>query len=166
MHPPQGCYEPPLRGVPPGLAGPRGQLPVVPPGKVLGEGGERRIYLSGAGRRRLTGEPLGCGRGAGSIKIVRVVIKELDDDVAPDRLKRLPFRQKLICKRGGTSSVQPDRSCHHRLLPVPLTTQVSVSPAGTEYWRVPEAVEDSPGYLGRCHPQAVPFQCSIRVEVQ
>jgi hypothetical protein len=43
--------------------------------------------------------------GSGSPKVVRVVVKELDDDVAPDGLKSLSVAEEIICKLGSADGV-------------------------------------------------------------
>jgi hypothetical protein len=123
VHPAQWRHEPPLCGVPSRLARPGGQRPVVAPCEVLGKCRQRGIHLGGTRRWRFASEPLGRNRCTTSGKVVRVVIKKLDDGVAPDRLKRLPLKQKIICKQSGTNSIQADRSGHHRLPPLPLVAQ-------------------------------------------
>src|ERR1022692_1839083 len=70
VHPTQRRHEPPLGGVPPWLARPGGQRPVVTPSEVLRQCGECGIHLGGTRRRRLAIESLGCDRGTGSGKIM------------------------------------------------------------------------------------------------
>src|SRR6185437_169211 len=119
VHPLQRRYEPPLAGVPPGLARPRGNRPVVTSSQVLGERREGGIYLRSTRQRRLAIEPLGRNGDPRTAKIMRVVVKELDDDIAPDRLKRLALSQEFVRKQRSTSGIQSDRCSRHGLPPRP-----------------------------------------------
>jgi hypothetical protein len=56
---------------------------------MLGQRGEGSIHLRGTCQWWLVSEPLRRDQGTGSGKIVRVVIKKLNDGVPPDGLKRL-----------------------------------------------------------------------------
>ena len=90
VHPAQRRHEPPLAGVPPRLASPRRERPVVTTSQVLRQPGERSVHLDGARSGRLLLEPPACDRGTSSGTIMRIIVKELDDGVSPHRLKRLP----------------------------------------------------------------------------
>jgi hypothetical protein len=62
VHSAERRHEPPLGGVPPWLARPRGQRPIVTPSEVFRQCGERGIHLDRTRRRRLATKALRCDR--------------------------------------------------------------------------------------------------------
>jgi hypothetical protein len=52
---------------------------------------------------------------------MRIVVKKLNDDVAPKRLERFALSQEIIGKHGSFSRIHPGHSACHRLPASPRT---------------------------------------------